>query len=122
MRYCCAITNNPSKTARMMLWKNVRRIIKPSFPTIVVVETPVVTFWGEIILLMTAPLEFVAALNTGLRFNCLAATTWRLPKSALLEVSLPLKKQAIQPRKTEKKGKMAPTLEIARPTVYAMPE
>jgi len=49
MRYCCAITNNPSKTARMMLWKNVRRIIKPSFPTIVVVETPVVTFWGDII-------------------------------------------------------------------------
>jgi hypothetical protein len=27
----------------------------------------------------------------------------------LLDVSLPLKKQAIQPRKTEKKGKTAPT-------------
>src|SRR6266567_4659939 len=79
--------------------------------------TPVVTFCGEIILLITAPDELLAAIRIGLRLSWRAATTCRLPKSALLEVSLPLKKQAIQPRKTEKKGKIAPTLEIARPSV-----
>ncbi len=58
-----------------MLWKKVRRITTPSFPLRAVVEHPVVTFCGEIILLITAPDEFVAAMSTGLRFNCRAATT-----------------------------------------------
>src|SRR2546425_210016 len=60
-RYCCAITNNPSKHARIMLWIKVRRITRPSLPTRLLVETPVVTFCGEIILLMTVPDELVAA-------------------------------------------------------------
>src|SRR5258708_4729729 len=115
--YCCSSTMTPRIAARMILCRNVWRITRPSLPTSSLVETPVVTFCGEIILLITAPDEFVAAISTGLRLSCLAATTCRLPKSALLDVSLPLRKQAIQPRKTEKKGKIAPTFEIARPTV-----
>src|SRR5438067_2145897 len=117
MRYCCAITISPSMDARMRLWTIVLRTINPSFPTRPVVETPVVTFCGETILLITAPDELVAAIRTGLRLSRRAATTCRLPKSALLEVSLPLRKQAIQPRNTEKKGKMAPTEATARPSV-----
>src|SRR5450759_504313 len=117
MRYCCAITSNPSKLARMRLWIIVLRTINPSLPTTSVVETPVVTFCGETILLITAPDELVAAMSIGLRPSRCAATTCRLPQRALLEVSLPLKKQAIQPRNTEKKGKMAPTEETARPNV-----
>src|SRR4030081_2886610 len=35
----------------MTLWIKVRRIIRPSLPTRLLVETPVVTFCGEIILL-----------------------------------------------------------------------
>src|SRR5450432_88999 len=100
-----------------MLCLKVRATINPSLPTSVLVETPVVTVCGEIILLITAPEEFEAAIKTGLRLSCRAATTCRLPKSALLDVSLPLRKQAIQPRKTEKKGKIPPTFEIARPRV-----
>src|SRR5579884_1511708 len=107
----------PRMAARMILCQKVLRIIMPSFPASAVVETPVLTFWGEIIFDMTAPLLLLAAIKTGLRFSWRAATTCKLPKRALLEVSLPLRKQAIQPRKTEKKGKMAPTLEIARPKV-----
>src|SRR5438105_3394953 len=117
MRYCCAITISPSMDARMRLWTIVLRTINPSFPTRPVVETPVVTFCGDTILLITAPDELVAAIRTGLRLSRRAATTCRLPKSALLEVSLPLRKQAIQPRNTEKKGKIAPTEATARPSV-----
>src|SRR6266567_8464450 len=122
MRYCWIMTITPRMAARMILWMNVLRIIIPSFPASTVVETPVLTFWGEIIFDMTAPLLLLAAINTGLRFNWRAATTCKLPKRAFDEVSLPLRKQAIQPRKTEKKGKIAPTFEIARPNVYDIPE
>src|SRR5947209_20275479 len=117
MRYCCAITINPSMEARIRLWTIVLRTINPSFPTRPVVETPVVTFCGETILLITAPDELVAAMSIGLRPSRRAATTCRLPKSALLDVSLPLKKQAIHPRNTEKRGKIAATEETARPNV-----
>jgi hypothetical protein len=67
MRYCCAMTSNPSKDARRRLWRIVLRTIKPSLPTKSVVETPVVTFCGETILPITAPDELVAAMSTGLR-------------------------------------------------------
>src|ERR1700736_3069667 len=117
IRYCCTMTITPSTQARTRLWTIVLRTIKPSLPTKSVVETPVVTFCGETILPITAPDELVAAMSTGLSLSWRAATTCRLPKRALLEVSLLLKKQAIQPRKTEKKGKIAPREESARPNV-----
>src|SRR5690348_5916038 len=120
--YCCSSTMMPRNEARIRLWTKVRRITSPSLPLREVVETPVVTFCGEIILLVTAPEELVAAIRTGLRWSCLAATTCRLPKSALLDVSLPLRKQAIQPMNTEKKGKIPPTAATASPRVYTMPE
>jgi hypothetical protein len=73
IRYCWAITSSPSKTARKILCLKTRATIRPSLPTNVLVETPVVTFCGEIILLITPPEEFVAAIKTGLRWSCFAA-------------------------------------------------
>lgn len=74
----------------------VRRKIRPSCPCNPIVETPVVRFWGDIILDVTAPLEFVAAISTADSPISLAATTCRLPNSELADVSLPDKKQAKQ--------------------------
>src|SRR5579875_3247574 len=103
-RYCWTMTITPRMQARMILCQNVRRTTRPSLPVKPMVEAPVVRFCGEIIFDITAPLELVAAIKIGLSFNCWAATTCRLPKRAFDDVSLPLRKQAIQPRKTEKKG------------------
>ena len=69
--------------------------IRPSCPCNPMVETPVVKFCGEIILDVMAPLEFVAAISTADNPISLAATTCKLPKSELADVSLPDKKQAI---------------------------
>ena len=48
--------------------------------------------------------------------------TWRLPKSALAEVSLPVRKTAIQPSSGEKNGKAAPVAAKVRPNVPVAPE
>ena len=86
----------------------VRANTTPSCPFRSVTDTPVAMFCGEIILPMTPPEELVAAISTGFRPSWLAATTWRLPNSALPEVSLPDRNTATQPRNGETSGKMKP--------------
>jgi len=49
---------------------------------------PVAMFCGEIILPITPPDELVAAISTGFKPSCPAATTCSLPNSALPDVSL----------------------------------
>ena len=61
-----------------------------------------------IILPITPPAELVAAMRAGFRPRRPAVTTCRLPKSALEEVSDPVRKTPIQPRRALKKGKAAP--------------
>jgi hypothetical protein len=70
---------------------------------------------------VTAPDEFAAAIRIGDKPICLAATTCKLPKRELADVSLPDKKQASQPSHTERKGNAFPTLDRVNPTVYAIP-
>ena len=80
-------------------------------------ETPVAMFCGEIILPITPPEELEAAISTGLRPSWLAATTCRLPNSALPAVSLPDRKTATQPRNGETSGNTMPIEATPRPSV-----
>src|SRR5579875_3240612 len=113
----CRVTKIPRRTVSTRLCQNVRRITRPSLPRSSPVDTPVVTFCGEIILLITAPDELVAAIKTGLRCSRLAATTCKLPKSAFDDVSDPDRKHAIQPRNPEKNGNQLPSAATATPSV-----
>src|ERR1700733_1722573 len=98
----CWITTSATRiSVRTTLCMKVRAKTAPSWPFSWVTAAPVAMFCGEIILPMTPPDELVAANSTGFRFNCRAATTWRLPNNALPEVSLPDSATAIQPRKGE---------------------
>ena len=90
-----------------MLCTKVRAKTTPSWPAILVTETPVAMFCGEIILPITPPDELVAANRMGLRSSCRAATTCRFPNSALPDVSLPDNITATQPRKGESRTKSA---------------
>lgn len=92
--YCWIHAIAPIKQHINIECKMVRRNIRPSWPCNPIVETPVVKFWGDIILDVTAPVELVAAINTADKPISLAATTCKFPKSELADVSLPDKKQA----------------------------
>lgn len=81
------------------------------------VDTPVVRFWGEIILLQMAPEELVLAIKMADKPISRAATTCRLPNSEFADVSLPEKKQANQPSQADKNGKALPTEDSVRPIV-----
>ena len=74
-------------------------------------------FCGEIILPITPPEELAAANSTGLRSSCLAATTCRLPNSALPEVSLPDSETATQPRNGDRITNKCPTEATPEPSV-----
>src|ERR1700674_4822699 len=95
----------------------VRARTAPSLPFKSVTQTPVAMFCGEIILPRTPPEELVAAKSKGFNCSCRAATTCKLPNSALPEVSLPDKKTAIHPRKGENRTKACPVDATASPKV-----
>ena len=100
-----------------MLCLKVRASTTPSWPFKWVTETPVAMFCGEIILPITPPDELVAAMRTGFRPSCFAATTCRLPNSAFPEVSLPERNTATQPRNADSIGKKMPADATPRPSV-----
>lgn len=81
------------------------------------VDTPVVRFWGEIILLQMAPEELVLAIKMADKPISRAATTCRFPKRLLALVSEPERKHANQPSQADKNGKALPTEDSVRPIV-----
>src|SRR3982751_2145040 len=96
--YACTHATTPMNVATTMLCQKVLRSTSPSCPTSPTVETPTAMFCGEIILPATAPDELVAAVRMGLMCSCCAVATCRLPNRKLLDVSLPVRKHATQPR------------------------
>ena len=60
--------------------------------------------WASIILPITPPVEFVAAIRTSFRCSCWAVMRCRLPKSAFDAVSDPVRKTPSHPRYAAKKG------------------
>ncbi len=71
---------------------------------------------------MTPAAEFTDAVSTGLRCSALAVTTWRFPKSAFADVSLPVRNTPSQPTTALKNGKAPPVAASDRPSVDVMPE
>lgn len=114
--YCWTHAMAPMIQTIMIECKMVLRSTRPSWPCNPTVETPVVKFWGEIILDVTAPVELVDAIKIADKPISLAATTCKLPNNELEEVSLPDKKQAIQPSQADKKGNALPTEANVKPT------
>ncbi len=100
-----------------MLCLNVRASTSPSRPVMPVTEVPVDMFCGEIILPITPPDEFVAAISTGSSPSLFAATTCRLPNNALADVSLPVRNTADQPRNEATSGNRKPREATPRPSV-----
>ena len=60
------------RTARIMLWKNTKRRIGPSWPCCCVAAAATTMLWASIILPITPPELFAAAINTGLTPVCSA--------------------------------------------------
>ena len=74
-----------------------------------------------IIFPITPPLEFAAAISTGLKPSRVAVTTCRLPNSAFADVSDPVRNTPIQPNSALKKGNDAPVAAKPRPSVALAP-
>ncbi len=74
-----------------------------------------------IILPMTPPEEFAAAMIAGSKPELLAVTTCRLPNSAFADVSLPVRNTPSQPTSALKNGNSAPVAANARPSVTMAP-
>ena len=100
----------------------VKRKRSPSRPVRPVDDVPTTMLCGEIILAATPPEELVATVSTGLIPMDSAVTFCMLQKSAFAEVSLPVTKTPSQPKKADTKGKAAPVIVKARPSVVVMPD
>jgi hypothetical protein len=77
--------------------------------------------WASIILPMTPPELLEAAARTGEMPIAVAVIFWRLPNSALEDVSLPVRATPSQPRSGEKKANSLPVLAKARPMLASSP-
>ena len=99
-----------------------RNSLPSSAVVIPVAATATAMLWGETIFPITPAAEFTEAISTGLRCSAVAVTTWRLPKSALADVSLPVRKTPSQPSTALKNGNAGPVAASASPSVDVMPE
>ena len=77
---------------------------------------------GEIILPVTPPVVLAATVSTCGRPSCCAVVACSAPNSALAEVSEPVRKTPIQPRKGEKKVNALPVCASASASVADRPE
>ena len=87
-----------------------------------VAATATAMLYGEIIFPTTPAAELTEAVSTGFSPSALAVTTCRLPKSALADVSLPVRNTPSHPRTALKNGNPPPVAASARPSVDVMPE
>ena len=86
-------------------------------PVMPVAATATARLVRLIILPMTPPAEFDAAIIAGFRCRLFAVTTCRLPNSAFADVSLPVRNTPSQPSSALKNGNSAPVAANARPSV-----
>ena len=77
---------------------------------------------GEIILPVTPPVVLAATVSSGVTPIWCAVLACSEPNRALAEVSEPVRKTPIQPRKGEKNGKAAPVPASTRASVDERPE
>ena len=75
-----------------------------------------------IIFPITPPAEFPDAISTGFIPSLVAVTCWSVPKRALADVSLPVRKTPKEPSTALNSGKSTPVAAKARPKVTVAPE
>src|SRR5215217_6130558 len=98
------MTRIPTRQASAIECQNTKRRIVPSCPNQLVAVDATTIDWASIILPMTPPDEFAAAISTGLRPNCSEVIFCRFPKSTLDAVSDPVNATPNQPSSVPKNG------------------
>src|SRR5438552_14215128 len=95
--------------------------MSPSAPTLFTPAAPTDRFCGLIILPITPPDEFVAAVRIGLTLcSCWAVCAWSGPSSVFVDVSRPVRNTRSDPRKVATNGNTHPVLEKERAAMEVM--
>src|SRR3954466_10581661 len=102
--------STPTRQASAIECQNTKRRIVPSWPNQFVAVEATTIDWASIILPMTPPDEFAAALRTGVTptrpffCNCPAVTGGKLPNNTFEAVSEPVSATPSQPSSVPKNG------------------
>src|SRR2546425_6720316 len=97
--------------------------MSPSAPTLFTPAAPTDRFCGLIILPITPPDEFVAAVRIGLTLcSCWAVCAWSGPNNVFDDVSLPVRNTPSHPRNAATNGNTKPVFEKAMARLDVMPE
>src|SRR6202008_4961038 len=112
----------PTKQARAIECQKTKRRIVPSCPNQLVTVDATTIDCASIILPMTPPEEFAAAIRTGDRPSCSEVIFCRLPNNTFDAVSDPVSATPSQPSSVPKNGYRKPALANANPSVASTPE
>src|SRR3981189_2172058 len=98
------MTKRPTRHASAMECQNTKRRMVPSWPYQLVAVEATTIDCASIILPMTPPDEFAAAIRTGEMPSCCDVIFCRLPNRIFDDVSDPVSATPSQPSKVPKKG------------------
>src|SRR6202012_2075453 len=116
------MTNRPTRQASVIECLNTKRRIVPSCPYQLVAVEATTIDCASIILPITPPDEFAAAIRIGDRPSCSDVIFCRLPNSTFEAVSEPVSATPNQPSKVPKNGYSTPVAAKARPRVASTPD
>src|SRR5246500_5561970 len=111
------MTSTPTRQASVIECQNTKRRIDPSWPYQLVAVEATTIDCASIILPITPPEEFAAAIRIGDRPSCSEVIFCRLPNSTFDAVSDPVSATPSQPSKVPKNGYSTPVAAKARPSV-----
>src|SRR5438105_11413768 len=111
----------PTSAASTIDCLNTKRRIVPSWPYQRVAVEATTIDCASIILPITPPDEFAAAIKIGDKPNCCEVIRCRLPNNTFEAVSDPVSATPSQPSKVPKNGYSTPVLAKARPSVASNP-
>src|SRR5207245_11218054 len=97
----------PTMAASATLCQTTNRKMSASVPTRSVAAVATQMLCASIILPITPPVEFAVAIRIGLSPSCSAVIFCRLPNSALLAASVPVRNTPSQPRAAPRRGNEA---------------
>src|SRR5690349_15812053 len=112
----------PTRQASTMECQKTKRRMLPSWPNQLVAVEATTIDCASIILPMTPPDEFAAAIRIGERPSCSDVILCRLPNRMFEDVSDPVNATPNQPSSVPKNGYNTPVAAKARPRVASTPE
>src|SRR5689334_16830716 len=111
----------PTRQASTMECQKTKRRIEPSWPNQLVAVDATTIDCASIILPITPPDEFAAAIRMGERPSCSEVMRCKLPNNRLDAVSEPVVATPSQPSSVPKKGYSTPVAAKAKPSVASTP-